>query len=471
MFIVILASIAATALAGILAKFGLERWHSQARISWREFGIGMAIAPVVAGLISWGGWAVSKQNQMTFTEYRNGWEIQAVKTPITCEKDGSCKWEYHCEPYQCNPHDCNCTCTSHDKDGNCTSTSCQTCYDTCYHDCPYVKTEYDFTVSTTLGSIPIADHVFPLNPESYRWTKTSDYESRIPAGIISQAGTGEPPPWVAAKTRCEAAMPGPVTIRGDYVNYVLASEHTLMKEHSSDIADYQGRKLLPELPRAVHSYYRADKVQFVGWQPSNPRAWQEALEYLNGNFGLTLQGDLFMVVVRDAFVASNPERYGLALKAFWQDKAVYNHDALAKNATVILVGTADGQTVSWSRTFTGMPLGNERFIVTMRDALKGLPLTSDALIGPARSRRDAKGVQYPPEGPQSQIQRILWGLDDAATKFKRVSMSGKDGQGGFLYLKNEIQPSSGQVWAIFLIAFLLSSGAWVWAAMHYDPTE
>lgn len=463
MFIVIIAAIAAVALAGLAIKAILASRGSDAQISTREYRIGMAIAPVVAALVAWGGWAVARNNLMTFTEFWNGWEVSAVTVPVTCSKNGPCRWEYSCEPHQV-PYECG----SSDSKGNYQS---QTCYRTEWYDCPYVTQETHYVVHTTIGDVTIASYVFPDNPEAHRWKGTWDYASRIPTGTIQNAGTGAPPFWVAALTRCAANRPGPVTLRNSYPNYILASERTLMKEHSSDIADYGSRKLLPPLARSVQAFYHADKVSFVGWQPPNRLVWNEALEHLNANFGRQLQGDLHLVVVKDDSVAKNPERYALALKAHWQDKTAFGHDALAKNGVVVIVGTDDGATVSWSRAFTGMPLGNEKFIVVMRDGLKGLPLTPGGLIGPALSRRDARDVYYPPDGPPGPIQRVLWGLDDPGTKFKRVSMSGKDGQGGYLYLKNEIQPTTGQMWAILLVTFLVCCGVWVWAALHYDPSE
>lgn len=43
--------------------------------------------------------------------------------------------QYDCNPYQCNPRSCNCRCSGTDANGNCTGTTCDTCYDTCYETC------------------------------------------------------------------------------------------------------------------------------------------------------------------------------------------------------------------------------------------------------------------------------------------------------------------------------------------------
>lgn len=463
MLIVILSVIVATALAGLGVKYILEFKKSQARITWREYAIGMAISPLVAVLVSWAGWSMVKNSKVNFNEYWNGWEIASVKEYTQCTRDGSCRWEYDCDPYWVTVCHEECSGTGDDR-------SChQECHqEVRYHSCPYVNREYHFYVDSTLGRYTIAANVFPDNPQANRWRAGHT----IPQNVIASAGVGEPAHWIAVRERCEVNQPGPVTTRRDYVNYILASERTLMKEHSSDIEDYQKRNILPSLSRNIQGYYHADKVYFVGMKPNNYIVWQKALEYLNANIGYQMQGDLHLVVVKDDTIASNPDRYSMALKAFWQNKVLFGKDSLSKNAIVIVTGTTNEKTISWSRAFTGMPLGNEKFIVVMRDGLKGLSLNPETLLGPLFSQRNGNTVFYPPGGGQpGPIQRVIWGIDDPTTKFKRVSMAGDDNQGGFLYLKNEIQPSIGQIWAILIIAFLISCGVWVWAANHYDPSE
>jgi hypothetical protein len=230
--------------------------------------------------------------------------------------------------------------------------------------------------------------------------------------------------------------------------------------------------LLPALPKDIRSLYWANKVSFIGLSPPNAMIWQKGLEYLNAALGSQLNGDLMLVVVKNSAVSANPERYMLALKAFWQDKQINKNCALPKNAIVIILGTEDGTTISWSRGFTAMPIGNEKLTTVLRDGLKGWPLDPEAIIGPIKSYRGEAGVKYPPpEWSTTALQKLLWGLDDPSTKFSRVSMSGKDGKGGFLYLKGEIQPTMKQIWIIAVCAFVFCLGVWVWAAVHYDPSE
>src|SRR3989344_931271 len=98
LFIVVLTVLAAGG-AGLLVKWFLDFKQMEARISWREYFIGMACTPVLAILISWIGWNIARSNNMIFSEYWNGWEITAVKSLSECSRDGPCRWEYDCDPY------------------------------------------------------------------------------------------------------------------------------------------------------------------------------------------------------------------------------------------------------------------------------------------------------------------------------------------------------------------------------------
>ncbi len=463
MFFVVFVSILATAIAGLIIMKILQiNGDPLYQIDWREYGIGMAASLVIAVLVSWLGWMISRDNLIKFNEYWNGWEVAAIKEPITCSRDGPCSWDYDCDPYIVMV-ECNC---STDSKGN---SHCSTCLETRYHSCPYVDVENNYYVNTTLEQYTIAKHVFPENPQAHRWRRSES----IPQSVIESAGTGDPQFWVVANKRCLTGQPGPVSVRREYSNYILASDHTLMKEHSSDVAYYQSLHLLPAVSSGINGIYHTNKVYFIGWQPKDTSEWMSAVEYLDAALGYQLQGDLHLVVVKNKNVSDNPERYALALKAYWQDKKIFEQNSLSKNAVAVIVGTEDGQTVSWSRAITGMPLGNEKLIVYFRDGLRGVSLTADALIGPAVSVRDNLGTHLPYDKEKNAgvIGRAVLGLDDPSTRFKRISMSGKDGQGGFLYLKNEIQPTNTQTWVIFFVAFLISCCAWVWGAIHDDRKD
>jgi hypothetical protein len=467
----ILAIFAALA-AGLAVKFTLDRLHSQKEITWNEFAAGtVAIAIVIVPLSVYSGWKIAKANNLSFREYWNGWELKAVAQPIQCSRDGPCWYEYDCDPYVVQvPYEC----------GYYTGTGenrhyvSQTCYrsETRYHSCPYVKVETTYVVQTTLGDYTIAEHRFPDNPQFHRWRSYVD----VPGYVIDRAGIGEPQFWIRVKERVESGNPGPVTKRASYDNYILASDRTILQQFSGEIENFQSQGLFPELQIGVEDFYLANKVYFVGFQPTNSSEWKKGLQYFNAGFGYELEGDLHLVISRDARISQNPDAYLFALKAFWQNPKVFGKDAISKNSLIVVLGTDDGTTVSWARAITGMPLGNERLIAAIRDSLKGVSLTPDFLLGDVRgkfvSRKGSDQIFHAAVDATHQssgaLNRILWGLEDPAMKFQRVHMGNKDGSGGFEYLANEIELTHKQRVGILVSAFFSAMGVWLIAVLAGD---
>ena len=452
-------SVAAALVAGLIVKAVLDRSGGDRRITRTELLIGMGIISLfVAPLASWAGWSIARKSLLSFRQYTNGWETEAVEEVLTCSRDGPCIHEYDCDPYRCEPHDCNCRCTARDEAGQCTSKSCETCWNTCTHDCPYATQEFTYTVGTTIGDYTIGAHHFAEFP--VEWRAGSGFPEDVPRGA--------PRFWLEAKARIDAGSPGPATKRVWYDNYILASERTILKQYSSMIDDYREADLLPPVPRRVHDFYFADKVSFVGFAPGDEAAWQTALMTLNAALGSELEGDLHLVIVQDARVSSNPDAYILALKAYWQDSSVWGDDCLSKNGIVAVLGTRDSETVSWARAETGMPLGNERLRVAIRSELDGVELTPRAVLGDVRGGFYTRGKdgerQVRSMGQGGALRTILWGLDDPATRFVQTSMTGDEAGsagGGFLYLGSEIQPRAGQKVGIVVVTFFLSCFVWV----------
>ncbi len=459
----------AALLAGLVVKFGLDFFESDHRISWAEFGIGAAIIIVVlAPSIGFLGWHLSKAEVLRHHEYWNGWELVAYREDITCEEDGSCRYSYDCHPYLVYVSQ---TCSTTDSNGNTSSYECGH-YETRYHQCPYVDMETNFIIQTTLGDYTISAHRFPDNPQAHRW----DRGEEIPDSVIASAETGIPQFWADAKRRIDSGWPGPVTARRDYDNYILASDHTILKQYSSDIERFQRQKLLPPVTSDVHDFYLADKVHFVGWTPKDATAWQDALNRLNAALGVELQGDVQIVIIHSSVVDNDKDSYTFALKAYWQDKKVFGKDVMSKNGIGIVIGTTDGTTVSWARAFTGMPLGNEHLLVALESGLKGQPLSPAPLIGGIKTSTSA--VNDPGKQESRIVVRsthwgaiasILWGDHDQSTRFTRISMGGKGDTGGhgsgFMYLKSEIVPTDSQKSWISWIIFFVSCCVWAGAAV------
>lgn len=460
MLLLIVLSVAVAAVAGLAVKHLLDKSRHDLEITWNEFAVAMAIiACVVAPAVTHFGWEASRSNLVTFNEYRNGWELLAIRTDIPCSRDGPCTREYDCDPYTVMvPYTCNC-----DSKGN----NCSTCYrqETHYHSCPYVDVETTYSIETTLGRYEISQHRLPENPERRRWGnpwRVDGYKLAIPQHVIQNAGTGIPRFWAEAKARIDSGSPGHVTKRAEYVNYILSSDRTILKQYSGDIQKFRAAGLLPPVQAGIHDFYLADKVHFVGFNPGDSRAWQDSLSYLNAGFGTELEGDVHMVIVRSDAVSANPDTYALALKAHWQDTKTFGKDALSKNGTVVVIGAGRDGAVTWAKAFTGMPMGNESTLVALEHGLKGLPLSPMTIIGEVRGKF-VEGRKVAAGNLGGPIAAALWGTKNAGTRFSRVSMTGKGSSKngmGFAYLFFEIEPTSGQKAWILVFTFLGCCAVW-----------
>lgn len=440
-------------LVGLAWKLVLDAQNSDAEITWTEYVIGGLVVGILFALIGVNiGWNMAWNNKVTYHEYWNGWELQAVVQEIQCTRDGPCYHEYSCDPYWVTEYyDCNC-----DDDG------CDRCSRQVEktHDCPYATSEFVHTIQTTLGDYTIDDHIYSSNPAEWR----------AGSGIPGNIQRGPSQIWLDAKARCEAKQPGPVTKRMDYENLILASDSTILKQYSDQIEAYKNAGLLPDLQRGVQNWYYADKVYFVGYTPTDAFGWQWSHAVLNSAFGTESQGDLHLVIVQNDFASANPDAYVTALKAYWQNPEVWEKDAISKNSVIVVLGTKDGQTITWARATTGMPLGNEMMATVIRDRMKGVQLSPQAVLGTVKSEFYVKTyddgstkVKVRGTGEDGALRRILWGMDEPASKFVRVSMSADDADDvgtGFKYLAREIKPStSQQVW-IVIISVLLSCVVW-----------
>ena len=451
--------------AGLLIKWWLDSDTSNdLQISWGEFFVGsVVVVPLIMLVVGGIGWKLAWDNTVTYHENWNGWELSTNLQVVDCNRDGPCYHEYSCDPYTVMV---SYSCGKDNKD---------TCYrnETRYHDCPYVTQEIITTVNTTLGVYTIDDHVFTSHP----------LEWRAGSGIIGGVPQGPSQFWLNAKARCDAGKPGPVTKRMDYVNYILASDATILKQYSDQIQSYKDANLLPPVSNQVRDYYYEDRVKFVGFVPQDPNAWQNAVAYLNAAFGTELQGDFHLVIVQSSAVDTSPDAYITALKAYWMDSTVFGKDAISKNGVIIVLGT-DGKTITWARAQTGMPIGNEPMMTGIQSFFREnqVNLTPDEVIGPVigqfyeKTNPDTgeKKIKVKGVGDSGALRQLLWGLKNPSTKFVRVSMSADqatDTGGGFKYLASEIEPSAGQKWMIGIISFVFCLIGWYVFAQIGDTKD
>lgn len=418
-----------------------------------SYAIGAVVSVLSIVLLFNLAFAFVKQDKLSYNEYWNGYELQADHLVYTCTRDGPCIHGYNCDPYEVIHY-------TYDSKGNITGSYTTTEY----HHCPYTTEEWKFVVKTTLGDYEIAGHNLPNDPSNHQWRPSHDIPGDIPVGI--------PPFWQAARNRLDAKKPGPVTKRMQYDNYILASDETILNQYSDKIEEFKANNILPGPAKDVRDFYYADKVYSVGF--SNGAGFSDSLSYLNAALGTELQGDLHLVIAQNSIISAQPDAYITALKAYWTSKE-FGDNTISKNSLIVLLGTDDGKTISYARAITGMPLGNE-YLLQKIQSLVGTQLTPEVVLGQSNGeiyvRDDGKTKVRAVHG-KGALERLLWGLDDPATLFKRVSMTANDAEDvgtGFGYLSDQIQPSESQQFWISLIVGLLSTLV-VWGSVYYYGLE
>lgn len=455
---------------GLVLKFVLDAVRSQYTITWVEFGL---VSSLVVTLITpttvWQGVSAARQNLLSYDEFWNGYEVVAMVQEFTCTRDGPCVHEYSCDSYQCNPHKCNCTCTSRDSQGRCTSESCSTCYDTCWRDCPYCSKERTYVIGTTIGDVIIAEHRLPDDPHANRWEPQRGVQ--LPQEVIDKAGVGEPEFWVQARNRIQSGNPGPVTLVKQYDNPILASQAQLLIQHSASIGTYREMGLLPKPAQGTYNYYYATKVYGVGgFDPPNPEQWIEANMRFNAALGMDLRGDLHFIVVQDDRVV-NPDDYFLALLAYWQSPEM-GRKSISKNTVIVVVTTSDGKTIDWARAATGMPEGNGNMLVEIKTRLTGAALDPVAIFGSPKGVQEIENghpVDVEPEVSNMGIlEQVLWGPNTFVRRCMFCDDPEDEGRTSFGFLISQIQPTGWQSAIIIGVNVLLASLLWGLAAWGVD---
>jgi hypothetical protein len=380
------------------------------------------------------------QNKVTYKEFWNGYEVEAIKEVTECERDGDCNETYSCDPYIVMvPY------TYTDSDGN---THTKVRAETRYHQCPYLQREYTYKIKTTLGTTDMrgtfADHTRAA------WRDGEDVPSHIQ--------TGPPQEWVHAKDRIAAKENGGVTEVHDYENYVLASDKTLLNAYSADIEQYTKQSLLRphtvSYDNPIYGLYDADKFQAVNFT-TNSKEWNEYLQRLNGYFGKQLQGNIHMLAV-NANDIKDIDRYSQALFAYWKSPELDKY-ALSKNSIGIVMGVKDNK-IQWARATGGLPVGNEGLLDDIRNNLRDQPFEPAKIIGIPNG--DGKAFK-PGDGV---LAKTLWGEH----KFQRPCMECiEEQQDGYNYLKSDIFVTGGQKFWIVFVATLFSVAVWA-AFLYYD---
>lgn len=445
----IFAGVTIAMVTGATWKLILDKTKSRHRITRNEFIAGtLALTVLLVPLTAFVGTKVATSSNSKFHEYWNGWEIAAEENITTCTRDGVCRHTYDCDPYTVTE-----TYTTTDADGNIKT---ETRLVTKWHSCPVGDHEADYIVRTTVGDAVISRGQFTPHTKPWR-----------PGRGLGNVPTTAPAAWQAAKNRIDADNPGPATAVHTYDNWILASELTLLKQHSAVIDTYRDAGLLPTPAAGVHGHYHADKAHFVGWEPTPQEAaqWQDAVARTAAALGTQKQGDLQVVLVHTDEV-TDPDAYTSALMASWQDPTL-GRDRLAKNAVVMVAGTTDGTTTAWARVDTGMPIGNRELKVAAPAALAGAPWTPEDLVGAPAVTLTTGTPEPVTTAAQGALERLLW---DEKYGFTRECMTcGDEGEeGGFAYLKDELKPTTGQNLVIVAVMTALAAAVWGAAAAFGD---
>lgn len=444
------------------------------------FALGLIVAPVTYHI----GSALSINEQLRYEEFYNGVETDAIEYYRDCESGHSggsessghsnCELTYVCgsytweELYYVTVYE-----TTIDSEGNSHTTSHQepryrTVRSNIY--CPYLTQEFTYQIN---DSLPGGEHHLPGvfgDEVPTAW----DANVAIPGNIPF----GPPAEWLAAKARLDAGDPRPVTRIFEYDNYILAANEDMLLPYSEDVDAYLAEGILPEHTRDImskplygYSKSYADKLSFVGVDPPGGEAvWQEALMGFNGALGMTLRGDVHMVII-DASLVDSKVQYLNALKAYWLGDT-FKRRTVAKNSIIIVVGVTDGEVV-WGEASTGMPYGNEVMLESISGRLgrEDVPLTPEALIGNPRvvftvdaaGEKEAQAVLAESPGVLEQV--ILHDYP-----FARASMTCNDKEDGescvgYSNLISKLQPStSSKVWMAIVVFFI---SLLFWAAAAY----
>lgn len=271
------------------------------------------------------------------------------------------------------PYECMC---STDSKGN---RSCSTCYRTHY--------TVHWYAHSTIGR-------FTVDSEDSTWR--SVYNTPDPA-------------------RYTTIQPGdPCSSANSYTNYVQAVPESLFAAVSGDMTKRYAN-LLPPYPDRIYDLYKINRFVTVGFNFTDAAQWNHDISMMLRELGPKKQVNVIVVVVK-----TTDTDYQFALQKHWE--------GVNKNDVVLVIGSEDGTTVSWTSVLSWTK--NEIFKVELNDQVRELGVIDRTKIVPMIGEQIAKN-------------------------FERRRMR------EFEYLKGEIDPP---MWLILLAIALMgvgySAGGW-----------
>lgn len=307
-------------------------WHTD--ITWAEMSLNMAVVIVLSAAIWFGG------------KYQNLQDVEIWSGQVT----GKARVEVSCE------HSYQCYCVTVSCGKNCTTESCQTCYEHSY--------DVDWRVYTDVQNLNI--------------------------DRIDRRGLGTPSRWTAVQ------IGEPVALPRSYTNYVKAASHSLFVEDAELAKKFKDQ--IPEYPK-VYDYYRVNRIQTIGVEVDDLATWNWKLNEIMKTLGPEKQVNINLLLV------DNPsEQYAFGLKSAWQ--------GFKKNDVVITVGTPNYPEITWVHvdSWSKQDIVNVR----LRDEIRGMKTVDLAQIlkiiqrevGVNFERRPMKEFEYLKE----TIDPPLWVL-------------------------------------------------------------
>jgi hypothetical protein len=259
-------------------------------ITWKEFGLHVLGVVIVVTVM----YQMSIYSATADVEIWNG-EVSSKKMERV-----SCRHSY----------DCFCVTVSCGKD--CTTRSCQTCYDHNY--------DNDWTLRTSLGRINIR--------------------------TIDRQGLKEPPRWSVAKKG------DPVAEKHKFTNYIKAAPESIFNDLANATKGFD--KLIPEYPSTIYDLHYIDRVIAKGVNIPIKNILNKDLANMLKPLGSSKQVNAIIV-----FAGTENRSYIHALEKKWLGGK--------KNDVVVVIGTKKYPEIAWVDIMSWTK--SETFKVKLRDSL------------------------------------------------------------------------------------------------------
>jgi hypothetical protein len=267
-------------------------------ISYGEIPINIVIGIIVVAIIYFSG------------RYTGTGDVEILNGQITG------KTRIH-DSYE-QSYDCNCRSVSCGK--NCTTTMCDTCYETHY--------TVDWDLQSTIGSYNV------------------DYKDSILKSVYSSP---DPIIYKKAKKGQHCAK------EHSYTNWVKAVPESLFNTKAHTMEQYNTK--IPAYPR-VHSLYKFNRVITVDANVKQKQQLNNQLNKALRTLGPSKQVNIILIVT-----GINDPMYRYAVENKWIGGK--------KNDAVVFIGVDKQNNITWTDVMTfAQNKGNELFHVTMRDKLK-----------------------------------------------------------------------------------------------------